>query len=123
MAALGVAGLSLVELVAAPAQSGAPTYNEDVGPILLEKCASCHRPEQVAPMSFLTYEEVRPWASAIRDIVASREMPPEVAPPESGPAPHHVSLSPDEISTIVAWVDAGAPEGAGSSPERPRPGR
>ena len=44
----------------------APTYNQHVGAILLENCASCHRPNQVAPMALLSYKDTRPWARAIK---------------------------------------------------------
>ena len=48
--------------VAGQAQSGAPTFTKDVAPILQRSCQTCHRPSSVAPMSLITYEEVRPWA-------------------------------------------------------------
>jgi mono/diheme cytochrome c family protein len=105
-----------------PAASAAesPTYNQDVGPILLENCASCHRPNQVAPMSLLSYQDARPWARAIKSKVASREMPPWFADPSYGTFSNDISLTDDEIATISAWVDAGSPEGDGPTPEAPR---
>ena len=62
-----------LSLAAGPAGAaeGTPTYNEHVGEILLDNCASCHRPNQVAPMSLLTYRDARPWARAIKAKVAS----------------------------------------------------
>jgi len=45
--------------------SSAVTFYKDVAPILQKDCQTCHRPGQIAPMSFLTYENVRPWAKAI----------------------------------------------------------
>ena len=98
----------------------APTYNEHVGAILLENCASCHRPNQVAPMSLLSYRESRPWARAIKAKVESREMPPWFADPRFGTFTNDTSLSDEEIETIAAWADAGAPEGTGPSPAPPQ---
>ncbi len=106
--------------VPADAKAESPTYNQEVGSILLENCASCHRPNQVAPMPLLSYKDVRPWARAIKSKVASREMPPWFADPRYGTFSNDISLTDDEIATIVAWVDAGAPEGDGMSPEAPR---
>ena len=108
-------------LVAAPAGAaeGTPTYNEHVGDILLNNCASCHRPNQVAPMSLLSYREARPWARAIKAKVVSREMPPWFADPRFGEFSNDMSLSDDEIETIVAWVDGGAPQGDGPAPAPP----
>ena len=59
-----------------PRRRRAPTFAKDVAPIMFNKCANCHRPGEVAPMSLLSYEDVRPWAKAIKSKVVAREMPP-----------------------------------------------
>ena len=62
---------------AALAADGTPvTFASDVAPILQRSCQSCHRPSGSAPMSLLTYQDVRPWARAIKDRVEKRIMPP-----------------------------------------------
>ena len=88
-----------------------PTFAKDVAPILYASCAGCHRPGEVAPMSLLSYEDVRPWAKSIRKKVTSREMPPWGADPRFGKFKDDRSLSDAQIHTIAAWVDAGAPKG------------
>lgn len=88
------------------------TYTKHVAPILNQHCAECHRPGEVAPMSLISYEEVRPWAKAIRTEVSERRMPPWHADPIEGV--HYLedsSMSEDEIKTVASWVDAGAPMG------------
>ncbi len=100
-------------------QASAPTFNTDVAPIVFGKCAECHRPNQVAPMSLLSYQETRPWARAIRAKVQAREMPPWFADPRYGTFKNDKSLSEAEIDTIVRWVDAGAPQGTGEAPATP----
>jgi hypothetical protein len=97
----------------------APTYNKDVASILHRSCAECHRPNQVAPMSLLTYQEARPWAKAIKAKVTSREMPPWFADSRFGKFANDKSLSAAEIATISAWADAGAPQGTGTAPLAP----
>src|SRR5438093_1131146 len=97
---------------AAPPAGGAPTFAKDVAPIVLNKCASCHRPGEVAPMTLMSYDDVRPWAKAIKTKVVSREMPPWGADPDhSLKMRNDRSLSKQQIETIAAWVDAGAPRG------------
>ena len=54
----------------------APTFTKDVAPILYKNCSQCHRPNEVAPMPLLTYEQVRPWARSIKTKVLKKEMPP-----------------------------------------------
>ncbi len=107
---------------AAPAEARADdvTYAEDVAPIIFNNCLVCHRPGQVAPMPFRDYKETRPWARAIKDKVQSREMPPWFADPQYGEWLNDRRLSQEQIDTIAAWVDAGAPMGEASDiPEPP----
>jgi mono/diheme cytochrome c family protein len=89
-----------------------PTFTKDVAPILFTHCASCHRPGEIGPMSFLSYESTRPWARAIQQKVVSREMPPWGADAaHSMKMRNDRSLSQQEVDTIVAWVKAGGPKG------------
>jgi hypothetical protein len=95
----------------ASATAAAPTFSGDVAPIVYAKCVACHRPGEVAPMSLITYKDVRPWASSIREKVTSRVMPPWHADRQYGAFRNEQSLTQNEIDTIVKWVNAGAPEG------------
>src|ERR1700722_955267 len=52
------------------------TYNRDVAPIFYKNCVMCHRPNDIAPMSLLTYKDARTWGRAIREAVVQRKMPP-----------------------------------------------
>jgi len=112
-------GLALTGASAGPPDD-VPTYNGQVGALLIENCASCHRPNQIGPMSLLSYQEARRWAHAIKSKVVSREMPPWPADPSYGRFSNDISLSDEEIATIVAWVDGGVPEGEGDSPAVPQ---
>ncbi|MDO8680641.1 MAG: cytochrome c [Acidobacteriota bacterium] len=99
---------------AAAAQSGAtPTFTKDVAPIFQNKCEACHRPESIAPMSLVTFEESRPWARSIKNRVGARQMPPWHIDKTIGiqDFKNDRSLSDKEIDTIAKWVDAGAPKG------------
>ncbi|MEP7271968.1 MAG: thiol-disulfide isomerase [Acidobacteriota bacterium] len=87
------------------------TFTKDVAPILFANCATCHRPGEMAPMSLLSYKEVRPWARSIREKVVSREMPPWYADPNHGQFANDPSLSAEQIETIKNWVDGGTREG------------
>src|SRR5262245_2746708 len=77
----GVAWTVSVRATTAEEGSAQVTFNKDVLPILQKNCQSCHRPGEIAPMSFLTYKDVRPWAKAIKTAVVSRQMPPWFAEP------------------------------------------
>jgi hypothetical protein len=89
------------------------TFARDVAPILQQNCQVCHQPGSIAPMSFMTYEEVRPWARIIRARVVEREMPPYHYDPGVGiqELKDDRRLTDREIETIVRWVEAGTPMG------------
>jgi mono/diheme cytochrome c family protein len=101
--------LGLTQEVSSPPKE--VTYNRDVAPILYQNCAKCHRPNDIAPMSLMTYKETRPWAGAIREAVAGRKMPPWHADPKVGDFLNDPRLSDAQIATIDAWVRSGTKEG------------
>src|SRR6266566_2077950 len=106
---------------ARPAPSSV-TFTKDVAPILQRSCQSCHRPGQMAPMSLLTYQDVRPWVRSIKQRVVSREMPPSGIDPHVGIQSFKKDppLRDDEVEKIVKWVDAGAPMGNAADMPKPR---
>src|ERR1700730_5864106 len=106
-----VVGGLVIGVSALAADSASVSFHKDVEPILQRNCQTCHRPGQVAPMSFLTYQNVRPWAKAMKTAVLTRKMPPWFADSHYGPYLNDRSLKQGDIDTIVKWADAGAPEG------------
>ncbi len=87
------------------------TFTKDIAPILYKNCVGCHRPGEIAPMSLMTYKEVRPWAKAIREKVATREMPPWHLDSQYGKWENDRRLTQKEVDAVVAWIDGGAVEG------------
>lgn len=89
------------------------TFAKDVAPILQQRCQECHQPNSIAPMSLITYQEVRPWAAAIKERVAARQMPPWHIDRSVGVQKfkNDMSLTDQQVNTIVAWVDGGALQG------------
>jgi hypothetical protein len=98
---------------AAEQASKTPTFAKDIAPIFQEKCQDCHRKGSMAPMSLITYDETRPWARAIKQRVATRNMPPWHLDKTVGIQhfQNDISLTDEQISTIVRWVDGGSPLG------------
>jgi mono/diheme cytochrome c family protein len=119
---LAVAGILLAAAPAA-AQTAAdrPTFTKDIAPILQKSCQQCHRPDSIAPMSLLTYEQVRPYARAIKQRTQLAYVPGQrgVMPPwlyERNVGVQKLKedqrLSDAEIALIARWVDSGAPQGS-----------
>jgi len=115
------AGVVALSPFAVTAQQAAPahevTFTKDIAPILQRSCENCHRPDGVAPMSLVTYEDARPWARAIKQRTSigpkAGVMPPWYVEKNIGIQQFHndPSLSDDEIALIGKWADSGAPRG------------
>lgn len=119
IAALAFAALPSDSVAAA---DGPIIFTKHVAPILQEKCVSCHRPNEMAPMPLRTYQEARPWARSIRNKVSKREMPPWFINRSVG-IQHYKgdpTLTEAQIETIVKWVDGGALEGNPADMPAPR---
>jgi hypothetical protein len=93
------------------------TFTRDIAPILQRSCQTCHRPGSVAPMSLLTYDEVRPWAKAMKTRTSLHSkpnaMPPWFIEKNVGIQQYKgdISLTDEEIDNIAKWADNGAPRG------------
>jgi len=112
--ALTLGGFLTLSASAAELTNAKPvTFTKDIAPIFQEKCQDCHRPNTVAPMSLITYEQARPWAKSIKQRVVTKNMPPWHIDQTVGiqSFKNDMSLSDDQISKIARWVDSGAPMG------------
>jgi len=98
-------------VIAAPVFAGEPTFTHDVAPILYKHCVACHHPNDIAPMSLLTYKDAKPWAAAIKEAVLTRKMPPWLADPHYGKWSNDPRLSSVEMETIKTWADGAKLEG------------
>src|SRR3989475_10229332 len=89
------------------------TFSKDVAPIFQAKCEERHQPNSIAPMSLITYQDARPWAKAIRERVITHQMPPWHIDRSVGVQQfkNDMSLTDQQVDTIVRWVDGGAPQG------------
>ncbi len=99
------------------------TFTKDVAPIFNDKCVACHQPNSIAPMSLMTYEDSRPWARSIKERVGARQMPPWHIDKTVGiqKFKNDMSLTDDQIATVVSWVDQGAPMGDPKDMPKMRP--
>lgn len=112
MKRLSVIALLLAFAVTATgSKTSTVTFYKDILPILQDHCQSCHRPGQLAPISFVSYKETRPWAEAIKHTVQARQMPPWLTNVSYPPSQRHRALNLREIDTVVKWVEGGVVEG------------
>jgi len=102
--------LGLLRVSAHDRITTAVTWDREIAPIVAARCVSCHASRENGALSLASYAAARPWARAIRQQVLTRQMPVWRAARGYGEFANDPSLSPFEISLIVAWVDGGAPQ-------------
>ncbi|MFI4950345.1 MAG: hypothetical protein ACHP7A_04840 [Caulobacterales bacterium] len=92
------------------------SYAKDVAPILEAKCVACHQEGGIGPFAMTNYSMVKGFAPMIREVIRTDRMPPYHADPHVGKFSDDKRLSPDQVKTLVHWVEDGAPRGDGPDP-------
>jgi hypothetical protein len=119
LVALSATAVSIRVMAQDTARPRQVTFNRDVLPILQKNCQGCHRPGEIGPMSFLTWESTRPWAKAIKAAVLDRKMPPWFAEPGFGHFKYDRRMSDADLRTLSDWADTGSIEG--DAKDKPAP--
>ena len=109
------------QLIAFPERAHASTYAtisyaHTIAPIIQAKCASCHQPGGIGPMPLNNYTQIKGFSPMIREVIRTHRMPPYLADETVGAFQDDDRLTPDQMKTLVHWIDAGAPRGAGEDP-------
>jgi peroxiredoxin len=92
------------------------SYVKEIAPIIEQKCVACHQTGGIGPMELTSYEKVKGFAPMIREAIRTKRMPPFHAEPGIGSFHDDKSLSPDQTTTLVHWIEAGAQRGTGADP-------
>jgi hypothetical protein len=105
-----------VGLSVGPAEAHKPitskyTYNEDIFPVLRDRCGRCHVPDGVAPMSLMTYKDAYPWGESMRAEIIAGHMPPWHAREGAVRFKNAPAITAGEIDKILIWATGGNPEG------------
>ncbi len=89
-----------------------PTYNADIRPIVDRACLRCHNADGIAT-SFEDPAFVQAIAATIAERVKNGEMPPPAPDPacRDYEGSERMTLTAEEITTIGAWAEGGAPLG------------
>lgn len=96
------------------------TYSGGIALIYQYRCVPCHRPGEVAPMSFGTYNDIRQWTgrtnTPLESLIQTRAMPPWPADPGIGKFSNSLYLTDRELDLLLEWIRRGLPRGEGSPP-------
>ena len=107
---------ALATAVYTPRAKGSLTFSREVAPIIYSRCSGCHSPEEAAPFSLLTFDQVKKRAQQIAEVTARRLMPPWPPEPGCGDFVDERRLAPDELGLIQQWVAEGAVQGSSAQP-------
>src|SRR6476660_8031707 len=107
-AALAVAVIATATIDAHKGITSKYTYNDDVYPVLRDKCGHCHAEGGPAPMSLLKFDidsgGAAAWAESIRENLVSEAMPPWYADPIGPAVKNNRTLTARELDIIVTWA-------------------
>jgi hypothetical protein len=92
------------------------SYSEQVAPILIKSCIACHSEGQIGPFTFTDYASVKRWTAMMEEVLLDRRMPPWDADSHYGSFANDLSLSSEELATLLTWIKQGAPRGEGEDP-------
>src|SRR5215213_778775 len=95
------------------------TFNEDVFPILRDRCGRCHVAGGVAPMPLMTHQDTVPWGESLRLELIAGHMPPWSAATTAGRFHQAPGLSARELNTVLTWASGGTPPGNDSKTPPP----
>ena len=109
---MGVVVLSGIsgEALAHVRETTTVNWSRTISRIMIDRCGSCHR-EGGSAFSLMTYDDARPWAVAIRDVIMERTMPPWGGVKGFGEFRNDQGLSPAQTNLVISWVEGGVPEG------------
>ena len=96
------------------AQFAKISYAKQIAPLVQEKCSGCHQPGGIGPMALTSYEQIKGFSPMIREVIRTQRMPPWGADPAVNKFHEDKSLSPEQVKTLIHWIEAGSPRGEGA---------
>jgi hypothetical protein len=92
------------------------SYEKEIAPLLAKNCVACHTEGGIGPFAMDSYEKVKQWSGMMREAVRTDRMPPYNADPHVGKFTGDMNMSTQDQKSLVHWIEAGAPRGAGEDP-------
>jgi hypothetical protein len=86
-----------------------PSYEKEIGPIIAQNCAACHREGGIAPFALDSHTMVMGWSQMIREVLMTKRMPPGQIDSHIGDFINDMVLVDEDAQKIVHWIEAGSP--------------
>lgn len=94
----------------------AVSYTNDIAPIIVENCASCHREGGIAPFALDSHAMVQGWSPMIREVVMTKRMPPGQLDPHVGDFRNSYVVPFEDQRKLLDWIAAGSPKDGAADP-------
>jgi mono/diheme cytochrome c family protein len=91
-------------------------YATEIAPILAEKCVTCHTQGGMGPFAMNSYDVIKGFSPMIREVLRTKRMPPYHSDNHGAIWTDDMRLKDAQIKSIVNWIEAGSPRGAGKDP-------
>jgi hypothetical protein len=89
---------------------GALTYDATIGPLFKSRCGACHGEDGLQGLNLTTYQTAMKGSINGPVIIPGDASGSLLIQKQSGPTPHFGQLTPQELSLVTDWINAGAPE-------------
>ena len=93
-----------------------PSYEKEIGPIVAQNCAACHREGGIAPFALDSHTMVMGWSQMIREVLMTKRMPPGQIDSHIGDFINDMVLADEDAQKIVHWIEAGSPKDGSTDP-------
>jgi mono/diheme cytochrome c family protein len=93
-----------------------PSYEKEIGPIIAQNCAACHREGGIAPFALDSHTMVMGWSQMIREVLMTKRMPPGQIDSHIGDFINDMVLADEDAQKIVHWIEAGSPKDGSTDP-------
>ena len=93
-----------------------PSYENEIAPIILDNCASCHREDGIAPFAMNSHAMMQAWSPMIREVLMTKRMPPGQLDPHIGEFVNDGLVGDANIQKVLHWIAAGSPNNGSSDP-------
>jgi nitrate/TMAO reductase-like tetraheme cytochrome c subunit len=90
--------------------SGPLTYDATIGPLFKSRCGACHGEDGIQGLNLTTYQTAMKGSVNGPVIIPGNAAGSPLVQKQSGSTPHFGQLTPEELTLVINWINAGAPE-------------
>ncbi|MEA1977463.1 MAG: c-type cytochrome domain-containing protein, partial [Chloroflexota bacterium] len=91
-------------------ESAALTYQASIGPLLEQRCITCHGENGIQGLDLSSYKSTLAGGMTGPAVIAGDPDASLIIQRQTGDLPHFAQFTQDEIRLFVDWIMAGAPE-------------